>query len=140
MGLTKKQKTILHVAKSKLGLDDATYRDALQAYAGVRSSNDLDYDGFLQVMKHFDRCGFKSGYSRGGFKTRTKRAPGMATDAQVRKIKATWLSLDNYYEPGTEWKALRGFLKKRFRVEHENFLTFVRASDVIEALKAIASR
>lgn len=138
MGLTKKQKTILHVAKSKLGLDEETYRDALQAYGGVRSSIDLDYEGFLQVMGHFERSGFKDRRQTTDDGRRTR--PGMATDAQIRKIKAMWLALDNYYEKGVEWKALRGFLKKRFRVEHENFLTFRKAASVIEALKAIAGR
>ena len=131
MGLSNKQKAVLHVAKSKLGLEDETYRDALQAYGGVSSSKDLDYPGFLSVMQHFARCGFAS-----QFQSRSKS--GMASDKQIKKIYAMWWSLgSSYYRQGQERKALRGFLKKRFRVDHENFLTFKQAWGVIEAIKRI---
>jgi len=132
MGLSNKQKAVLHVAKSKLGLEDETYRDALQAYGGVSSSKDLDYPGFLSVMQHFARCGFAS-----QFQSRSHKS-GMASDKQIKKIYAMWWSLgSSYYRQGQERKALRGFLKKRFRVDHENFLTFKQAWGVIEAIKRI---
>lgn len=152
--LSKKQITILHVAKSKLGWDDDTYRDVLFANAGVRSAKSLDYKGFLAVMEHFKVCGFTvngrrrktddgkntNGGPRSSVGGRSPR-PGMATDAQLRKIKAVWLTLaGSYYTLGQEWRALRGFLKKRFRVEHENFLTFEVAWQVIEAVKKIGQR
>jgi len=142
MGLTNKQKALIHVAQTRLGLDDSTYRDMLEAQAGVRSSRELDYRGFLAVMGHLEKCGFKnpprSPFTKGG---RGKERPGMATEGQIRKIKAVWLSLaGSYYSRGQEWRALRGFLKKRFRVEHENFLTFEKAHAVIEGLKNISRR
>ena len=142
MGLSKGQKAALHVAKGKLALSDDEYRDALEAYGGVRSSTKLDYDGFRAVMRHFEGCGFKS--RRSGNGSRRPEAgghrPGMASDKQIRKIYASWWALENYYTHGEERKALRGFLKKRFRVEHENFLTFEKAIAVIEAIKGIGSR
>lgn len=138
MGLTNKQKAVLHVAKTRLGLDDGTYRDMLEAQAGVRSSTALDYAGFLAVMKHLEAAGFQARGQRSEVRGRKER-PGMATEGQIRKIKAVWLSLaGSYYARGQEWRALRGFLKKRFRVEHENFLTFGAAHSVIEAVKSIA--
>lgn len=139
MGLSKKQKAVLHVAKGKLGLDEATYRDALEAYGGVRSSTGLGYKGFLAVMEHFEKAGFKSKKTR--HSSLVTRNSSMASDGQIRKIKALWLTLaGTYYEQGKEWKALRGFLKKRFRVDHENFLTPGKAGQVIEAIKAIGGR
>jgi len=145
MGLTNKQKAVLHVAKTKLGLDDSTYRDMLEAQAGVRSSTALDYAGFLTVMTHFEKCGFKNKHGKRGEHGQAELVhatrPGMATEGQIRKIKAVWLSLaGSYYSRGQEWRALRGFLKKRFRVEHENFLTFKTAHAVIEGLKNISRR
>ena len=140
MSLSKKQKAVLHVAKGKLGLDEETYRDVLEAYGGVRSSTGLDYEGFLAVMRHFEACGFKSREQGAGSREKGTR-PGMASDGQIRKIKAMWLTLaGTYYAQGKEWKALRGFLKKRFRVDHENFLTPGKAGQVIEAIKAIGTR
>lgn len=60
----------------------------------------------------------------------------------IRKIYAEWHDLgpSGYYEPGKERAALRGFLKKRFGVDHENFLTPEQAIKVIEAVKAIKKR
>ena len=140
MPLTRNQITILHVAKNHLALDENTYRDALKAHAGVRSAKDLDYQGFRRVMKHFEACGFK----RQGSGARDHvpvRRPGMATTRQIKKIYALWWSLGgSYYQKGNERKALRAFLKKRFRVDHENFLRPHTAWKVIEAIKAIAAR
>lgn len=139
MGLTNKQKAVLHVAKARLGLDEETYRDMLEAQAGVRSSTALDYRGFLAVMKHLEACGFSKCGMRNAERGEKRERPGMATEAQIRKIKAVWLSLaGSYYSRGQEWRALRGFLRKRFRVEHENFLTIDVARQVIEAVKRIA--
>ena len=140
MPLAKRQIQIIHVAKSKLALDEDTYRDILFAHAGVRSSKALDYAGFKAVMKHFEGCGFKSSFQHAGTKGRKQR-PGMATEKQIRKIYAMWWSLGgSYYKQGKERTALRSFLKKRFGVDHENFLDFKNAHKVIEAVKAIADR
>jgi len=142
MGLSNRQKAVLHVAKTQLALDEETYRDILEAHAGVRSSVSLTYGGFLRVMRHFEACGFERRQippgpplQKGGGRA------GMASDAELGKIRAMWAGLaGTYYRPGAEWKALRGFLKKRFRVDHENFLTAAQARKVIEAIKAISSR
>lgn len=142
MPLTRNQIMILHIAKNRLCLDDDSYRDALEAHGGARSSKGLDFRGYLAVMKHFERCGFervnknlKSEISD----LRSSRA-GMATEKQKKKIYALWWSLRGYYEKGNEYKALRGFLKNRFNVEHERFLDFETAHNVIEAIKAISRR
>jgi len=137
--LSRAQKAILHVAKKKLCLDDATYRAMLEAHGGARSAKDLDYRGFKAVMKHLEAAGFKGG--RPQTADRRPRRRGRASEAQIAKIKALWAALGgSYYEKGQEWRALRGFLKKRFRVEHENFLTFEQAHKVIEAIKNIRRR
>ena len=138
MGLSKGQKAVLHVAKAKLALDDDTYGDALEVHGGARSSKDLDYPGFKRVMKHFNKCGFKSIDNR---QSSIDNRKGMATDAMIRKIYASWWALGgSYYEQGKELKALRGFLQKRFRVSHDNFLTFGQGMKVIEAIKGISHR
>jgi hypothetical protein len=65
----------------------------------------------------------------------------MASDGQIRKIYALWWTLSgSYYESGKEFSALRGFLRARFRCDHENFLTPEKAHQVIEALKKIGVR
>ena len=127
------------MAKGKLGLDDDTYRDALEAHGGARSASKLSYRGFLEVMKHFEAAGFERKVTSN--KSRVTSTPGRASEAMIRKIYASWWALGgSYYEKGQELRALRGFLKKRFRVEHENFLTFEKAGKVIEGIKKIGCR
>ena len=143
MVLPKSKLAILHIAKKQLGLDDQTYRDALEAYGGVRSSAGLDYKGFVAVVKHFEKCGFQSDFSKRkatAQKTPQTKRPGSASDKQIRMIYALWFGMPSYYEKGKEYAALRGFLQKRFRMAHENFLTFQKAHAVIEALKKIGQR
>lgn len=130
--LTNGQLAVLHVAKKRLGLDDATYRSMLKSYDGVESAKDLSLRGFRQIMNCFVDAGFG---------TKLAETPGMATSAQIRKIYASWWALGgSYYEKGQERKTLQGFLSKRFRVDHEKFLSFNKARKVIEAIKRINER
>ena len=136
MALQKRHLAIIHIAAKQLGLDDEAYRNVLETQAGVRSAKDLNHRGFRAVMKHFEACGFRR---------RSTALPSnrsrMATARQIRKIYAQWATLEGcWYETGNYWKTLRGFLKKRFRVKHEKFLTVGKAVQVIEALKSIGSR
>lgn len=61
--LNNKQKAVLHVAKARTGLSEEDYR-ALLSQVGVESSRDLDQKGFDVVMKHFEKLGFKSTFSK----------------------------------------------------------------------------
>lgn len=141
MSLTNKQKAVLNIAANQLGLDDDTKRDAYEAHAGVRSAMAMDQKGFRAVMRHFEKSGFKNRVTRDKRRDPVIPRKGMATERQIRKIKAMWYSLGGaYYERGKEWKALRAFLKNRIGVAHEKFLTFDKAYAAIEAIKAIQER
>jgi phage gp16-like protein len=48
----------IHMAQAALGLDDATYRDALWTVARVRSAADLDAHGRRAVIAHFKARGW----------------------------------------------------------------------------------
>jgi hypothetical protein len=54
-----KKKSLIHVAKSNLHLDDSSYRQILKGVAGVESSTELTREGFQKVMKRFEEMGFK---------------------------------------------------------------------------------
>jgi len=54
-----KKKSLIHVAKSNLHLDDSSYRQILKGVAGVESSTELTREGFEKVMKRFEEMGFK---------------------------------------------------------------------------------
>jgi len=55
--LSKKQKALLHIAKSKIGMTDAEYRDLLERF-GVKSSKDLKQDQWDELYAHLQHCGF----------------------------------------------------------------------------------
>lgn len=49
----------IHIARKQLAMDEDTYRDMLQAVAGVKSAKDLDDKGAAKVLAHLQRSGFK---------------------------------------------------------------------------------
>ncbi len=59
MGIGRKKKALIHIAKSNLHLDDASYRQILKGVAGVESAAELTREGFEKVMKRFQEMGFK---------------------------------------------------------------------------------
>jgi len=155
--LTNAQKALLHVAAGQLGLDDATYRDILERFAGVRSSVALDQGGFERVMEHLETCGFKkaqgSKHKAKGpndyqsyyeqWKHQLGHRAGMGSPGQLALIDTLWDQLAWYWNKdgrGNRNAALRGFLLGRFSTEHLAFLTFDSGGKVIEAMKAIGNR
>jgi len=59
MVIGQKKKSLIHVAKSNLHLDDSSYRQILKGVAGVESSTELTREGFEKVMRRFEAMGFK---------------------------------------------------------------------------------
>jgi len=53
------QKSIIHVAKAKVGMTETEYRAMLEGF-GAASSSDLNQREFEAVMKHFEKLGFVS--------------------------------------------------------------------------------
>lgn len=88
MPLTRDKIALLHVAKKRLGLDDATWRDLLEQVAGVRSIRDLDQAAFDRVMAALEAAGFTSDFAKANFGNR--RHPDMASAGQVALIRELW--------------------------------------------------
>lgn len=59
MGIGRKKKALVHIAKEDLHLDDESYRQILKGVAGVESSTQLTVEGFEKVMRRFEEMGFK---------------------------------------------------------------------------------
>lgn len=131
MTISKAQKTLLHVAKAKLGWDDDLYRQALVRIAGVTSSNDLDREGFEAMMGFAEYCGF---LPLGKGAPRYGNRPGMATYAQLELIRELWRELHGDRE--CDDAALIGWLHKYQKVDSLRFLTIEGARKTITALKA----
>ena len=137
MTLSTSKLSIIHVAKSQLGLDDAAYRDLLWNLTGVRSSRELTQGGFELLMQRFAELGFKS-------TSRLKPLParsGMATPAQVQKMRALWAEFTD--GQGTDL-SLGKWLDSHFKVSSVRFVDAELAQSVIGGMvkmaKAKASR
>lgn len=135
MTISKAQKTLLHVAKAKLGWDDDLYRQALVRIAGVTSSNELDKEGFEALMGFAEYCGFRP---LGKGAPRYGNRPGMATFAQIELIRELWREVHGARE--CDDQALSGWLRKYQKVDSLRFLTLDGARKTITALKAWKAR
>src|SRR4030042_5706458 len=59
VGIGRKKKSLVHIAKENLHLDEESYRQILKGVAGVGSAAELTREGFEKVMKRFQEMGFK---------------------------------------------------------------------------------
>jgi hypothetical protein len=124
---------LIQVAKRRLGLEDADYRNILFRAGGVHSSRDLDESGFSAMMDILARLGFESTTAAANF----GRRAGFATPAQVALMRHLWAE----YTDGNGTDAQLGkWLEMRWHVSALRFLPIDAAPKVITALKAMASR
>ena len=126
MNITNDKKAVIHVAKGQLGRADADYRALLQREAGVASSVDLSDEGFEKVMRELERLGFRNTHGR----AQKARREGMATPAQIGKIRWLWKA----YTGEDNERALGHWLEKHFHVSHPRFLEDWRAGKAIAIL------
>jgi phage gp16-like protein len=133
MTIAPKKISLLHVAKSRLGLSDENWRDVLRNVAGVGSSRELDDAGFDAVMLHFERMGFKSDFGQRNMGNRV----GKASPAQVEKIRALW----SEYTAGAGNDAQLGrWLSRQFKISALRFLDSGQAHKAIGALSVMIAK
>lgn len=126
MTISNERKAVIHVARAQLAMSDADYRALLERVAGVASSVDLDNPGFTAVMAEFEKLGFRNTMGR----PQPAHRDGMATPAQLGKIKSLWKG----YTGEDDDARLSRWLEKKFHVSHVNFLPGWRAGKVIAVL------
>jgi len=131
--LTAKHHALLRVAKAQLNLSDDDYRAVLSRISGQDSSKGLNPKTFKKVMDHFEAMGFKS-------TARTKdasRRPGMATVAQINKIRALWFTFTGGTGDDT---SLRHWMETHSHGHGVQWLTGGAAGRVIAALTNMVER
>ncbi|OCC01743.1 hypothetical protein BA190_27670 [Labrys sp. WJW] len=124
----------IHMLKSRAGLDDAAYRDLLQAATGQRSSKGLSPDQELRVIAQLEGLS-KGAPARSGSAQR-------ATGDYAPKLQALWMALHDLgmVENRTD-KAMMAFVERQTGLSHTRFLTDpVDSRKAIEALKKMAQR
>ncbi|MEX1034413.1 MAG: regulatory protein GemA [Sneathiella sp.] len=132
MPLSKKQVSLIHIAKSQLELPDAEYRKILNI-GGSHSSSELDQLGFEIVMQTLISMGFKSDFNKSFFGHRK----GMASPGQILLIKNLW---EEYTDGAGTEMGLAKWLENSFKISSLRFLTAGQARNAITALKKMKRR
>lgn len=133
MVLSRKQTSLIHVAKSQLKLTEEQYRAVLYHMGGTETSKDLDAIGFEKVMQYMAALGFRSDFT----KTFYGHRPGMATPAQLYLIRKLW---DEYTEGQGTDTTLGKWLDRTFKVSALRFLPSEQAPKAITGLKKMKVR
>ena len=125
---------LIHVAKTKLGLDDDVYRDILESTTGKTSSKLLTPAQLEAVLDRLKQLGFTVESNKTGVKN-------LASDAQSKLIRHLWLQLYHagQVKNGSE-KALAKFIENRVKVSALQFLSSESADMVINHLRQWCKR
>ena len=139
----------IHIGAKQLGLDGDSYREMLQAVAGVRSAADLDAAGRRAVLEHLRRCGAQGprrrrrvpeypgrpkNMDRGGARRRIGRPGDVECQAYLRKIEA-YLA-----EAGRPWKYADAMALRMFKIHKAQWLESEQLRRLMLALLYDAKR
>ena len=126
---------LIHVAKTKLGLEDDVYRDILESTTGKTSSKLLTPAQLEAVLDRLKQLGFE---------VESKNKTGvqnLASDAQSKLIRHLWLQLHQagQVKNGSEL-ALAKFVENRVHVSALQFLSSKHADMIINNLREWCKR
>jgi hypothetical protein len=128
MTITSKQISLIHVAMSRLGLEDDDYRALLKRFGGVDSAKNLNQAGFTRMMDAFTSLGFRSDFQQRHMGERA----GMASPRQVAMIRELWAE---FTAGDGDDKSLGKWLERFFKVSSLRFVSATVAPKAITALK-----
>lgn len=124
----KKLKQLIHVAKSKLHMDDDLYRDVLEQVTGLRSTTEMTTKQLEAVLDRLKQSGFTV-KSKAGVKN-------LASDAQSKLIRHLWLVLANAgVVRNSSELALAAWVKRITGVSALQFLSTENADKCINSLR-----
>lgn len=118
----------IHIGKTQLGMDDATYRAMLKTVAGVNSSKDLTPQGIDKVIRHLKGLGaeFTTPKNKGRRPHNTYSKADKAK--QLQKIEALLADM------GLSWDYARSIAKQMYKKDALEFLSSQELTGVITAL------
>lgn len=125
---------LIHIAKSKLAMDEDTYRLMLQGIGNKSSTTQMTISELEAVLEHLKSRGFKVVPNKAG-------SMGKANTEQAQKIRALWLNL---YEIGgikdpSEY-ALSRYVKRIVGIDHLKWIDINQGIKLIETLKKWINR
>lgn len=132
---------LIHIAKGKLGLDDAEYRAILERKTGKSSCKELGMTELEAVLEHMRGLGFEDRTSGKPRPASKAKAAKLADDPQSKLIRHLWLTLrDLGAIRDSSERALASFVKRQVGVERLEWLNGYQATRVIESLKRWVDR
>jgi len=125
--------SLIHIAKERCGLDDASYRALLYGAAGIESARDMEWeDQFIAIMDAFGKLGFQSWKKEGKTNSRPRWTDEWGCHAAQRaKIEVMWKTCARNKDEA----ALRSFIRRIAHVDSPRFLNTFLARKVILALE-----
>lgn len=141
----KRDLAMIHLAAKQIGLSRDDYEHVLRVVTGCASASELDAGQREQLLKHFEKLGFKR---RPPAAKRIAQKPGpakahrpLAMDEESRKVRALWLMLHELgvvRDPSEQ--ALAAYVKRIAKVDALQWARGEGVYDVIESLKKWAMR
>lgn len=126
---------LIHVAKTKLGLDDELYQDILKNTTGKTSSKDLNSAQLEAVLDRMKQLGFVVDSKP---KSEVKN---LASDPQSKLIRHLWLQLHAAGQVrNKDEKALAKFVENKVGVSALQFLSSHHADMIINHLRQWCKR
>jgi len=127
MKLTKKQITLIHVAKSKIGMTEEDYREMLHTRFGVNSSRELKQDQWDEIYSHFKNCGFVP-HHKSAKKSGMHKRPACDKASLTSKVEALLADMD------LSWAYADELAKRICKVEK---FSFVPRDDIYKIITAL---
>lgn len=131
----KKLVQLIHIGKSKLCLDDETYRSLLETTTGKTTTKEMTLGELNKVMTRLKQLGFTPTAPKSAGKIKQDKDP------QAKLIRHLWLTLHNLgavKDPSE--KALCAYVKRQTGIDLLAWLPSHKASTVIESLKKWVER
>ena len=126
---------LIHVGKTKLGLDDELYRDILSSTTGKTSSKELNIAQLEAVLDRMKQLGFVVDSKP---KSEVKN---LASDPQSKLIRHLWLQLHAAGQVrNKDEKALAKFVENKVGVSALQFLSSHNADMIITHLRQWCKR
>lgn len=135
--LHKKLVQLVHVGKSKLRLDEDTYRAMLVTHGGADSTTGMTVAQLERVLAHLRTCGFipaRTGQTRAG-KHRTPHNLGAGHNGDlVKKVEALLT------DAGLPWTYAVSMAQRMYRKDRIEFCDSVELAGIITALERSATK
>lgn len=129
--ISKQRKAVIHVAKAQLAMIDEDYRSLLRRVAGVSSARELDDASFERLMREFERLGFR----HVKHPAPATHREGMATPAQIGRIRALWKA----YTGADDEPDLEHWLEVHLHASSLRFLDAWRAGKAVAILEKMVT-